>query len=275
MDTRLLTMHESTINHPRQQAYGVSCGNLCLLPLFVALECVLCILKRNGNRGRARFIATTMKSGICTRKRTLHKKRNLHMKAEFAQETGICTNDERHNAEEKHFTIRRFSYLSTTNKAFFDTTYDDTRRSPENINSYNSYPWCSKKPFPRNTVWAQQLLQPLDKEQDDTLVPPSLLERKTVAIDPIYERVEECKPCTIDEFTRKRAGLSRLSVWCQTCDSLGLFRKVGIRQNMACARPVVPSVALSTRASNTNEPVLSNSSHFLDMKWDTQNKDNT
>ena len=50
-------------------------GIYALLP-FGSLECVLCILKRNGDRGRARFIATmrsTMKSGISARESGIWK----------------------------------------------------------------------------------------------------------------------------------------------------------------------------------------------------------
>ena len=43
---------------------------------------------------------------ICT------KKQNLYKKVESAQESRICTN----NGEEKHLTIRCFSYLNTTTR---------------------------------------------------------------------------------------------------------------------------------------------------------------
>ena len=56
-------------------------------------------------------------------------------KAEFAQKTEFAQTMKRHNSEEKHLTIRFFSYFKHNNKALFDMTRDVHRQTQ--IRMYN------------------------------------------------------------------------------------------------------------------------------------------
>ena len=94
------------------------------------------------------------KSGICAHSGNCTKPEygNLHVKspttprllywmaesaqkAKFAQKAEFAQTMKRHNSEEKHLTIRFFSYFKHNNKALFDMTRDVHRQTQ--IRMYN------------------------------------------------------------------------------------------------------------------------------------------